>query len=88
MRRDEAVDDLGGDVRLVAQQQDGRVYVRGRAEKTFDARPAVAALATFESASWTADFMSLVRMLPGGADVPDVWEQVERYSFTATADAE
>jgi hypothetical protein len=47
-----------------------------------------AALATFESAAWIADEMTLVRMLPGGADVPDVWEQVERYPFTATADAQ
>lgn len=54
----------------------------------FDARPVTAALATFESAPWIADEMTLVRMLPGGADVPDVWEQVERYPFTATADAQ
>lgn len=54
----------------------------------FDARAVTAALATFESAAWTAEEMTLMRMLPGGADIPDVWEQVERYRFTATPDGQ
>jgi 2'-5' RNA ligase len=54
----------------------------------FDARSVIAALATFESVPWKADEMTLVRILPGGADIPDVWEQVERYPFTASPDAE
>jgi hypothetical protein len=39
MGRDEARDNVGGDVRLVAQQKDSDGGVRGSDEEPFDARP-------------------------------------------------